>query len=124
MSSEKEKVEGLVRDLFRWGEGLIDLKGIETDQREWGVEEVEKMKALVEKALMGAKNSSAPGPDGVSYRLIKAVRDTPLGQGVIKEVVESLLEGRTPPEWREMRVVLIPKPGRDLIKTKSWRPST
>ena len=77
------------------------------------------MKALVEKALIGAKNSSAPGPDGVTYHLIKAVRDTPLGQRVIKEVAESLLEGRTPLEWREMSVVLIPKPGMDLTKTKS-----
>ena len=54
------------------------------------------MKALVEKALMGTKNSLAPGPDGISYRLIKAVKDAPLGQGVIKEVAESLLDGRTP----------------------------
>ena len=31
LSSEKEKVEGLVRDLFGWEEGLMDLKGIEMD---------------------------------------------------------------------------------------------
>ena len=37
-------------------------------------------------------------------------------------MAESLLEGRTPPEWRKMRVVLIPKPGRDLTRTKSGRP--
>ena len=53
---------------------------------------------MVFTAIMGTKNSSAPGPDGVSYRLIKAVRDTPLGQGVMKEVAEGLLEGRTLPE--------------------------
>ena len=90
--------------------------------RGWGVEEVERMKDLVEKALMGTKNLLVPGPDGVSYRLIKAVRDRPLGQGVMREVAETLLEGRTPPEWREMRVVVIPKLGRDLTRTKSWRP--
>ena len=112
----------MVRDLFGWREGLIDLEGIGTDKREWGVEEVEKMETLVERALMGTINSSAPGPDGVSYRLIKVVRDTPLGQGLMREVAESLLEGKTPPEWREMRVVLISKPGRDMSRTKSWRP--
>ena len=31
-------------------------------------------------ALRGTKNNSAPGPDGVGYRLIKAVRDTHLGR--------------------------------------------
>ena len=122
LSSEKEKVEGLVRDLFGWREGMTDLEETEAAKREWGVEEVEKMKTLVERALMGTKNASALGPDGVSYRLIKAVRDMPLGQGLMKEVAESLLEGKTPPEWREMRVVFRPKPGRDLSRTKSWRP--
>ena len=46
----------------------------------------------------------------------------PLGEGVMKDIAESLLEGRTPLRWREMRVVLIPKLGRDLTRTKSWRP--
>ena len=110
LSSEEEKVEGLVRDLFGWREGTIDLEETQAVKREWGVKDIEETKVFVEKALIGTKNSSAPGPDWVSYQLIKAVRDTPLGQGVIKEVAESLLEGRTPPEWREMRVVLIPKP--------------
>ena len=96
LDTEKEKLEVLVRDLFSWREGMMDLKETEIATREWGVKEVEKMKALVKKMLMGTKNSLAPGPDGVSYGLIKAVRDTPLGQGVIKEVAESLLEGRTP----------------------------
>ena len=96
LGSEKEKVEGLVRDLFGWREGMTDLEETGSAGRERGVEEVERMMALVVRALMGTKNSSAPGPDGVSYRLIKAVRDTPLGQGVMREVAESLLEGRTP----------------------------
>jgi len=85
-------------------------------------EEVEEMVDRVERALMGTKNSSAPGPDGISYRLIKAIKDTPLEQGLLQEVVENLLKGVIPKRWKEMRVVLIPKPGRDLTKTKSWRP--
>ena len=73
-------------------------------------------------ALGRTKNGSAPGPDGISYRLIKAVRDTRLGRELVDEVVDCLVHGVIPSAWREMRVVLIPKPGRDLTLTKSWRP--
>ena len=34
-------------------------------------------------ALSGIKNNSPAGPDGVGYRLIKAVRDTRLGTEVV-----------------------------------------
>ena len=82
------------------------------------------MAERVERALIRTKNSSAPGPDGAGYRLIKVVKDTPLGQGLYEEIAISLLERLTPRRWKEMRVVLIPKPGRDLMKMKSWRPIT
>ena len=65
-------------------------------------------------ALSGTKNNSAAGPDGVGYRLIKAVRDTRLGNELLGEVVAALRGGYIPDRWRDMRVVLIPKPGRDL----------
>ena len=32
----------------------------------------------------------APGPDGISYMLIEAVRDTRLGRELIEEVVNGL----------------------------------
>ena len=73
-------------------------------------------------ALGHTKNGSAPGPDGISYHLIKAVRDTRLGQELVDEVVDNLIFGIIPPAWREIRVVFIPKPGRDISLTKSWRP--
>ena len=73
-------------------------------------------------ALGRTRNWSAPGPDGISYRLIKAVRNTRLGQELVGEVVDNLMSGIIPPAWREMRVVFIPKPGRDLTLTRSWRP--
>ena len=34
----------------------------------------------------------------------------------------ALRGGYIPDRWRDMRVVLIPKPGRDLTQTKNWRP--
>ena len=58
----------------------------------------------------------------ISYRLIKVVRDTRLGRELVDEVVDNLVRGIILPAWREMRVVFIPKPGRDLTLTKSWRP--
>ena len=76
----------------------------------------------VRNALSGIKNNSAAGPDGVGYRLIKAIRDTRLGNELLGEVVAALRGGYIPDRWRDMRVVLIPKPGRDLTQTKNWRP--
>ena len=66
-------------------------------------------------------NNSAAGPDWVRYRLIKAVRDTSLGREVIGEIVAALRGGYIPDRWRNMRVVLIPKPGRDLTQTMNWQ---
>ena len=45
-----------------------------------------------------------------------------LGKELLGEVVTALRGGYIPDRWRDMRVVLIPKPGRDLTQTKNWRP--
>ena len=84
--------------------------------------DVGEVRKWVLSALGRTKNGSAPGRDGISYRLIKAVRDTRLGRELVDEVVDNLVRGVIPPAWGEMRVVFIPKPGRDLTLTKSWRP--
>ena len=73
-------------------------------------------------ALSGTRNNSAAGPDGVGYRLIKAVPDTRLSNELLGEVVAALRGGYIPDRWRDMWVVLIPKPGRDLMQSKNWRP--
>ena len=80
-----------------------------------------EIQSAVRRALGKTKIGSAPGPDGVVYRLIKAVRDTRLERELIEEIVDSLARGVIPPAWREMRVVFIPKPGRDLTLAKNWR---
>ena len=71
---------------------------------------------------MRTKNGSAPGPDGISYRLIKAIRDTRLGRELIEEVVDCLQAGVIPGPWREIRVVFIRKHVWDLTMVKNWRP--
>lgn len=73
-------------------------------------------------ALTGIKNNSAAGSDGVGYGLIKGVRNTWLGREVLGEVVAGLRGGYIADRLRDMKVVLIPKPGRDLTQTKYWRP--
>ena len=41
---------------------------------------------------------------------------------LLGEVVSALRGGYIPDRWRDMRVVLITKPGRDLTQTKICRP--
>ena len=119
LESEEDKVDGLVRDLC----------GEEAAQDAMGMREHEDCPYVADEvmewvcdALSGTKNNSAASPDGVGYRLIKAVRDTRLGNELLGEVVAALRGGYIPDRWRNMRVVLIPKPGRDLTQTKNWRP--
>ena len=52
-----------------------------------------KLRRWVLGALGVTKNRSAPGPDGIGYRLIKAVRDTRLGRELVDEVVDNLVAG-------------------------------
>jgi len=80
----------------------------------------EKMEELVRKALVGTSNRSAPGPNGIRYKLIKQVLDLKLGSELIGEVAENLINGRIPKEWQHSKVVMIPKPGKDNGKTKGW----
>lgn len=44
-------------------------------------------------ALSGTKNNSAASPNGVRYRLIKAIQDTRQGTEVFGEVVGALRGG-------------------------------
>ena len=73
------------------------------------------------KALGGTSNTSAAGPDGISYKMIKKVLSTSLGQELIEEIVHNLHQEQIPQAWQQMKVVMIPKPGRDLTLTKNWR---
>ena len=71
LESEADKVGGLVKDLFGEEEAQV-VTGAEGDgECPYGEEE---MIGWVRDALSGRKNNSAAGPDGVGYKLIKAVR--------------------------------------------------
>ena len=119
LESDRDKVDGLVRDLFGRETAQVSVVVGEGEECPYSEDEVLEW---VQSALSGTKNNSAAGPDGVGYRMIKAVRETKLGIEVLGEVVAALRGVYIPDRWREMQVVLIPKPGRDLTKTKNWRP--
>lgn len=71
------------------------------------------------KALVGMKNNSALGPDGVGYRLWKAVKNTKMWGQVLMQVVLGLQGSNILKRWRDMRVVLTPKLVRDFTLTKN-----
>ena len=119
LESEGEKLDGLVRDLFGEESAQDAMDVGNGGECPYGTDEV---MVWVCDALSGTKNNSAPGPDGVGYRLIKAIRDTRLGSELLGEVVSALRGGYIPDRWRDMGVVLIPKPERDLTQTRNWRP--
>ena len=75
-------------------------------------------------ALSRTSNTSAPRPDGISYKIIKWANKSVLGKYLIDDVVDNLLEGKIPKKWQNSKVVFIPKPNRDLALLKAWRPIT
>ena len=115
----------MVQDLFGWDKDRQPTTSTQYDNErveDFGDSEKGVMIEEVRKPLSGTSNSSAPGPDGINYKLLKAIKDTRLGREVLEEVTTNLILGSITDSWKEMRVVLIPKPGRDLTKTKRWRP--
>jgi len=125
LKTDSEKLNGLIRDHFGWrNEGRKVDEEEEEKERYSGLTSInqEKMEKLVRKALAGTSNKSAPGPDGIGYKLIKQVLNLKLGSELIREVAENLTNGTIPKEWQHFKVVMIPKPEKDHIKTKGWRP--
>jgi len=79
----------------------------------------------VKKALQKTKNNSAPGLDGISWQLLKKIQGTPLGRAIIEDVAQVAdmgKETRMPEEWREMKMVMLLKPGKDQTRVRGWRP--
>jgi len=65
-------------------------------------------------ALRKARNDSAPEPDGISWKLLKALKGMKIGRAVLEDagqVAETESLTRMPEEWRDMKMVMIPKPG-------------
>ena len=120
---EEDRAEALEKAHFLWQDREIEEE--EEDSREdapgLGREE---LKDKVLDALSRTSNTSAPGPDGISYKIIKWANRSVLGEYLIDDVVDNLMEGKIPKEWENSKVVFIPKPNRDLALLKAWRPIT
>ena len=79
----------------------------------------------IHKALKKTRNNSAAGPDGISWQLVKALKGTRVGKALLEDIgqVSEIKKGtRMPEEWRGMKMVMIPKPGKDHTQVKGWRP--
>ena len=77
--------------------------------------------------LLAKTKDTQPGPDMISYKLLKQIKDTALGQSILNNVAsmiptESRQAFQIPQHLLSMQMVMIPKPGKDITKVKWWRP--
>lgn len=77
--------------------------------------------AEVEKAIESLKVNKAPGPDGYKTEFYKQYKDV-LSKKLQKDVLQCIGCKKVPTSWTEGRIVLIPKPDKDLAQVKSYRP--
>ena len=97
---------------------LSSLKGLQKDKAD--------IVSKLWKALSSTNNTSTPGPDRISYRLLKLLKGTNLGTQTIALLADFLRGKRNilfgEGDGREITVVMIPKTGKNLTKAKGWRP--
>ena len=78
-------------------------------------------KSEFKQKLASAKSSSAPGSDGITYGLLKICPDI-----VFEKLVEilnfCLLIGYFPKQWRDAKVIMLQKSGKDHTNPKNYRP--
>ena len=86
----------------------------------------EDLAAKILRALSTTNNTSTPGPNRISYCLLKLLKGTKLGTQVV-HILAKFLRGKTSllldfGDGREITVVMIPKTGKDHSQAKGWRP--
>lgn len=86
LNTDEETIEGLMRDHFVCN---IEGRKLEKEEEEVANREVEaevlnEMITKVETVLNGNQNSLATGPDGISFRFIKTMKDTILEEKVVE----------------------------------------
>ena len=75
----------------------------------------------ITKTLQKCKNRSAPGEDQISYLILKNLDREQLSHVAL--IYNSCLRtGYFPNAWKQAKVVMLPKPGKDLTKPTSYRP--
>lgn len=113
---DKEEMKGVVKSLFVTTP--VDKQELRDPWANFGGIGEEISKEEVQRAITRLKKRSV-GPDGVSVELISW-----LGKHALEDVCvfvnKCFGKGRFLSEWKNGRLVLIPKAGKD--KKKSWRP--
>ena len=77
-------------------------------------------KCEIVRALHKLNTTSAPGPDGVTNKILKNLDEDSLGN-LARLFNKHWREGTLPEEWKTAKVMLIPKPGKKL-DLKNLRP--
>ena len=72
--------------------------------------------------LLGqTKNNSSPGEDLISYDIMKKCSDASLNV-LCKLINNCLAQNVFPSSWKWAKIVMLPKPGKDLKKPVGYRP--
>ena len=74
-------------------------------------------------AVLDSCSESAPGPDGITYSILKNLW-TICGPLLVAAWNHSLVTGNLPPSHKTSYLRLIPKAGKDKTKLTNWRPIT
>lgn len=67
--------------------------------------------ADIREVLYNLNGRSAPGPDGLTNRVLRNLDDRSIST-ITKEINKVWEEGSVPDSWKQATVVLIPKPGK------------
>jgi len=74
-------------------------------------------------AIKNAKRNSAPGPDKISYDILKKIDPTGRILNYLYDVI--IRNNNTPRQWKTYSTILISKPGKnseDYKNVDNWRP--
>lgn len=75
----------------------------------------------VASALSGCKNRSAPGPDSITYEVLKRVPE-PLVSDLATLFTACIDRGYFPKPWKEAHGVMLPKPNKEGTVAANYRP--
>jgi len=95
---DDEKKNGLFKDHFGCRSEGRKVKEEEADRvinRATGIRQ-EEIELWIRKNLGETSNKSAPGPNGIEYRIIQRVLNIKLGRELIREVAGNLSKGKIP----------------------------
>ena len=91
----------------------------ETEDKHYMLREINVLE--ITKTLQKCRNRSAPGEDQISYLILKNLDRENLSN--IALIYNSCLKtGYFSNAWKQAKVVMLPKPGKDLTKPTSYRP--